>query len=894
MYPDGVMRDYLEWGLFNFGFTDTLGLRVYGLDTARRYNFTFFGSSVGSCCGINGTTVNPSTTYRIGNQVASVPYYQNSKLTDTIYQVKPNAAGEVFITMIGDASSLIGGVLNALVIDAAYDDGTAPVKPLNLEGDFVPNSGVRLTWQDRAYNEFSYNVYRATSKAGPYTLLNPGQSNKDSVGYWDASAAQYSTYYYYVAGANNYGVGASSDTITVFTENNQQVINNLTSFRVKTYAQFIEDFSVSDDPSDVLTVSIKNRPSFITLTTLSPGNYRITANPTINNLGQHVLDVVAKDDKGGESTRQFIVTVADKNTKSYYVNFGDYGKVVPSPWNNFLHYGGQNQVINGLIDESGAASTINMTMTDGWSSRFLTGMKTGNNSGAVIDTVLSGGIFFTGSNSRAITISGLTGGTTRYNIVVISSRNEGIDANMRVSSGSVSDTVNGRYNTNLTANLNGLTATGGVITVNFNKLATATNSAMYLNAIIIEEYQSSITLMNPVNLYVEPRDRTTAVLSWSDRSNNENTADGFQLQRATDSLFTANVATIAIGGNNSTFTNTGLTANTKYFYRIRAKTGTSTFSDWSNIVKTVTPESMVFINFNQNVQSAGGAWNNFESFPSPGVNFVNLKNQSNINTGYTITITRTFNGENNAGMSTGNNTGMGGLVPDVVMQSGYWMDNLQQSQFKVSGLNQAKRYRVGFISSSNWVGGDLTATLTVNGRTVYINSWQNTTKIVYIGDLMADENGELFLNVSTSGDAANAYASGLIFSAYDDVNGGAVLNGVNPNSLVNNRVAETPANDPILLSKDGEKVDITVYPNPFQESLNLDFANSNAENTIGVDVYDLAGQLIMKRNFGKMPLGPNTLRINAADAKLSTGVYFVTLTVNGKAAGIAKLVKTNQ
>ncbi len=892
VFPDAVLRDFIEWGLYNFGTADTLRLRVYGLDTARRYNFAFFSGSLNNCCGINAST---TTKFLIGNDVAQVNYYLNTTMTDTIYQVKPNASGQVTITMVGDASTLAGGLLNAMVIDAAYDDGTTPAKPLSLTGDFVENGGVKLNWVDRSYNEFGYKVYRSTDAAGPYSLLNNGQQNKDSVSYVDLTAQQYTTYYYYVVGYNNHGNGATSDTISVTTENNRPVITNLSSFKVKTDASVDEDFSVVDVPTDVLNVYIENKPSFVTLTDLGSGNYRITAAPTIDNLGQQFLRLVAKDDKGGVSTQDFIITVADKNVRSIFVNFGDYAKVAPAPWNNFLHYGGQGQVINGLVDEDNVPTSISMSMTDGWSSRFLTGHKTGNNTGVVPDTVLSGGIYYSGTNSRAITITGLSGGTKRYNIVVIGSQNEGLEAVMRVSTnvGSQSDTLNAKYNTNMTANLNGLTASGGAITVNFNKLSTGTTN-MYLNAIIIEEYESSITLLNPVNLYVEPKDRTTAVLSWSDRSNNENTADGFQLQRATDSLFTQNVTNIAIAGNNSVYTNTGLTSNTKYFYRIRAKNGASTFSDWSNREKTITPLSMVYVNFNQNVQSAGAPWNNLEAFPSPGISYTNLKNQSNVNTGYTLTITKTFNGENNAGMSTGNNSGFGGLVPDLVSQSGYWMDNLQQSQVKLSGLNQGKRYRIGYISSSNWIGGNLTATFTVNGRTVYINSWQNTSKIVYIGDLQADENGELYLNVSTTAEAANAYSSGLIIEAYDDVNGGAVLNSVNPNGLVNNVATEGPTNPVAVVTADGKKVDITTYPNPFTDLINLDFSNDAAGNTIGVDIYDLSGSLIMKRNFGQLPQGPNTLRINTTEGKLSTGVYLVTLTVNGKPAAAAKLVKTKK
>lgn len=887
VYPDNVLKSYIEWGLYSFGTDDTLRLRVYGLDTARRYNFTFMASSTNNCCGVNASSV---TSYLIGNDIAQVHYYLNSTETDTIYQVKPNTAGEVVITMVGDAQSLRGGMLNALVIDAAYDDGTAPAKPLNISGNFIENSGVRLGWVDRSYNEFGYNVYRSTSRSGPYSLINPAGGNKDSVGYTDATAAQYTHYYYYVAGFNNRGLGASSDTIEVITENNKPVISGLVSLQVKTDATVQEDFTVTDVAGDDVVVSILNKPSFVTLTDLGSSNYRIVATPTIDNLGQHFLTVEARDNKGGITTKGFVLTVTDKNVRSVFVNFGVFGATAPEPWNNFLHYGNSGSLITDLNDEEGVNTNFSMSLGNGWNSMFTTGHMTGNHSGAVSDSVLQSGIFFDGTTARTITINGLDN-TKRYNIVVISSQNEGYDAVMRLTTnvGAQSDTVNAKYNTNQTGNLNGLTPNLGSITVNMTKL-TGSNF-IFLNGMIIEEFAPALIAtkpLNPVNLYAEPKDKTTVSLSWSDRSGNENSADGFQIQRATDSLFTTGTATINLGGNNTTYTNTGLSANTKYWYRVRSKAGT-TFSDWSNAVKTITPETMVLVNFNQNVQSASNPWNNLAQFPASGVKYVNLQDNTGINSGLNLEITKQFNGENNAGMSTGNNTGMGGLVPDVVMQSAYWMDNEQKSQFVISGLNQAKRYRIGYISSINWIGGNLTATLTINGRTVYINSWQNTSKIVYIGNLIPDSNGQLVLDISTTAAAANAYSNGILIEAYDDLAGGAVLNAANKNQLVQNVAQE--ANDAQLVADEKRLMEISTYPNPFVDYINIDFNNTVADGRVSVDLYEISGRLVMSQQFGKMAEGAHTLRLNAADGKLSTGVYMVTLKVNGKAVAVSKLLK---
>jgi len=887
LFPDNIMKDAINWGKFATGAADTVRMRVYGLDTARKYNFVFFSSSTDNCCGINANSV---TTFRIGNDVAQVNYYLNSSMTDTIYQVKPNAAGEALITMIGDASSNAGGMLNALIINAAFDDGTAPAKPLDLEASFIENQGVRLSWIDRAYNEFKYSVYRATSKNGTYTLVNPQGQNSDSTGYSDLTVDQYTSYFYYVVGVNNYGFGTSSDTVNIRTGNNKPVFSGVSDFAVKADNSFQELFSVSDVAADNVTVSIDNKPSFIVLDSLGNGNYRITATPTIDNLGQKFLVLTARDNKGGVTKAQIIVTVVDKAlTRQVSVNFGDNNKTAPAPWNNFLHYGNAGNIINNLRDALGNTTTMSMQMVEGWSARFNEGHITGNNSGVVTDSVLQSGIYYDGTTARTITVAGLDP-TKRYNFVIIGSKNEGYNATMRVSVGAVADTLNSRNNTNMTANINGLTPpANGTLTISLIKL-TGSNY-LYLNGIIIEEYDPvGFTIMNPINLDVNPIDRTSALLTWSDRSNNENTAigDGFQLQRATDSLFTVNVTNINVWANNSTYTNTGLTANTKYWYRIRAKTSGGVFSAWSNAVKTITPQSMIYVNFNQNVQSVGSPWNNLAAFPDENVVYSNLQNQSNTNTGYTLSITRGWNGENNAGFVTGNSTGM----PNNVLQSGYWMDNLQQSQMKISGLNQTKRYRIGYISSSNWIGGELTSTLTVNGRTVYINGWQNSSKIVYIGNLVPDANGELTLDFSTTETSANAYSSGIILEAYDDVNGGAVLNSAVQNPLVKNVVKEESA--PAIILSENANIGAVIYPNPFVEDITIDFKNSVSGKEAQVDLYDISGRKVMSKSYSGLQDGVQTLRLSTSDSKLAPGIYMVTLTIDGKLSGVNKLVKTKK
>ena len=56
-------------------------------------------------------------------------------------------------------------------------------------------------------------------------------------------------------------------------------------------------------------------------------------------------------------------------------------------------------------------------------------------------------------------------------------------------------------------------------------------------------------------------------LAWTDNSGNET---GFKINRATDSGFTANLVTVTVGANVTTYQAAGLTAGTIYYFRVRA------------------------------------------------------------------------------------------------------------------------------------------------------------------------------------------------------------------------------------------------------------------------------------------------------------------------------------
>ncbi len=312
---------------------------------------------------------------------------------------------------------------------------------------------------------------------------------------------------------------------------------------------------------------------------------------------------------------------------------------------------------------------------------------------------------------------------------------------------------------------------------------------------------------------------------------------------------------------------------------MRAKNDTNV-SEYSNKFYIVTPSSIVSVNFNSTVMNAPFPWNNLEVNPLTEFIVDNLINQTGASSGIKISCTKVFNGEFNAGGNTGNNSG---VVPDAVMMSDFWLDNGQVSQMKLSGLNHTRKYRIGFIGSSStpgWFKGNYTASYTVNGKTAYLNSWMNTTKIVYLSDIVADANGELLIDFSTTAVAQWAFNAGIIIMDYSDVNGASTL--YMSNSMIDSTSSVLPGID--------DNYKVKIYPNPFNDMMNIEFTNSSASNKITAEVYDLAGRLTYRKNYSSIPAGKNTLSVSGIGSE-KTGIYIVTLKINGKICKTIKMIK---
>ncbi|HUQ67504.1 MAG TPA: fibronectin type III domain-containing protein [Flavitalea sp.] len=815
---------------------------------------------------VRSSTTSTGTYVPVGIAPANSTTYTDSGLT----------ASKAYYYKIRAVTTSSESVFTNFVTATTLAAPATPVAPSQLSATGGANNSITLTWQDNSTNESGFRVYRSTDGV-TYSLKSTVGANNNA--YTDISTQALTLYYYYVAGYNGGGEGLKSNIVQFEAGNNSPVITSLANMFGKTGQPVNEDFTITDDPGDVVTVKILSKPAFISISNTGGSGYRLTINPTNDNVGFYNLTLVATDNNGSSASANFSIVVADAKTRSVFLNLGAAGKTAPAPWNNWLGNKAAGNTISNLTDENNLASTFSVTTVNGWSGTTILGHLSGNNSGIVPDAVLESGLADNGG-PKTVRIGGLNP-SRLYNLELIGSQNEGLIATAQYSCGTKVAALDARYNTTRSANLNNLVPdASGQITITI--LRTNSSVFTYLNALVIEELDPSVTILNPEHLYAEPTGRTSAYLSWSDRTDIESAAGGYEVQRARDSLFTVAVTTISLPANSTEYRDSSLSANTKYWYRVRAKNDIDV-SEYSNKYYVVTPSSIILVNFNSTVVNAPFPWNNLEVNPLTEFIVDNLINQNGAGSGIKITCTKVFNGEFNAGANTGANTG---VVPDPVLMSDFWLDNSQLSEVKLSGLNHTRKYRIGFVGSSStpgWYKGNYTATYSVNGKTVFLNSWMNSTKVVYISDIVPDANGELLIDFSTTAIAQWGFNGGLIIQEYSDAQGRSTLYMSNSTIDSNTTVAVPVSNE----------YKVKIYPNPFSDIMNIDFNNSVNGSKVSADVYDLTGRLVMRQNYSNMPAGLNTLRLNGIRSGMN-GVYIMALRINGKIVQTVKMLRSKK
>ncbi|MEP6710994.1 MAG: fibronectin type III domain-containing protein [Ferruginibacter sp.] len=887
VYPDAVIKDYYWFGAY--GQPETVDFNLKGLTLGAKYNVTIFGSSAWTGLGNNGTTV-----YTINGVAKPLYVDKNQQNTVTFTAISPNASGNITVNM-SKGTATPYGLVTAVVLEKPYDDGTAPVLPTNLTGVALSNGTVQLGWNDIAYNESSYLVYRSTNVAGPFTVLNPGASNANDVTYIDNTVLSAVTYYYKIEATNSVGSSGLTNAVMVVTSNKAPVLADIPDVYVKAGNSSTVSFTATDDVGDVMTVLVTGLPSFGVYQNTGNGKGNIVFTPSVNDIGVYSgITVNVTDNSGASITKVFNLTVSDNSVRSAYLNFGpDVATPQAAPWNNYLGYPFANNSYGNIKDDANVVTGFSFKLLTQWNGGLSNGMRTGNNTGVFPDNVMRTSFHNFNTGNHIIEFDGLNP-AKRYSIGFLTNVNTGSAAIVTFTSGAQSVAVNGSYNTTVLANLNGLVPTaGGSIQVTINK--SSANPILYLNGVVIREYNAADPVIRPADMFAETiLEKDKIKLTWSDRSSNET---GFEISRSTSLNGVYSVVTTT-GANVTTYTNTGLTPNTRYFYKVRAVNG-AVFSNYSNAANAITASGIVLLNQNVNVaQQAPSPWNSTSGASTQDATFSNFINTTLINTGFEMVITKEFNGAGFPGVNAN------GVFPANVMFTNYWTDAGQTSQVKFQNLDVSKKYRIGCFGS-NTNTDYTTANYSCNGKTVELNSYYNTTKVVYLDKLTPGSNGELVVGVTTAIGSPYSFTGAFTIEYYDDNTPDApVVNtiytdvpppGLRANHLLPLANSDAKAGETKVSSapKQDDMQIIKVFPNPFTSMIQVELQNSKAA-TVNILVYDINGKLLFKSNGVNSMKGHNIVSANLpVGLSLSPGSYVINVWIDGKMSKSAKLIKIN-
>lgn len=875
IYPDVVLREYYFFGsypgIFNAG--NSSDMKLTGLDLNRKYSFKFFAGSNWSVQSDNGTTI-----FTINGVSKPIAVQGNTSNTVNFDNISPDSTGTITFNASVPSGTLVG-YLNAFEVNAILDDGTTPAAPKSLTA--VQQNGVaQLAWTNTAYNATGTEIARSSDSLGTYATIAVLTSASIS-SYNDSTIHGNHNYYYKVRAVNSVGSSAYSNIAGIVVPNKAPTMDSIATVAVKAGA-FAQTTVVSHpDGSNTVVLTATGVPSFGTFTDNGNGTGGFNFSPTADNLGTYPITVTATDNAGGTVTRTFNVAVGDLNTTSTYFNFNS-SVSAGAPWNTItgFPYGGTKT--SNATDENGGNSGITMAFTENWeNSSSNNGMSTYENNGVYPDKVMAGSFYEGSATTHTVNLTGLDN-TKRYNLVFFNSVNFGVNAKTNFAANGTTVTIDPAYNTSRTKQINGLKPdASGKISFTMSKVSGANYA--YLNALVVEAYDSSITLLNPLALTATAAGADKINLTWNDRTNNES---GYQIWRAISGGSYALVYTTGINATN--YTDSSLSANVKYYYKVRAASGSSTFSTFSNTASATTLGLNIFVNFEQSFPGLA-PWNNTNMSPQVGTIFTSMKDAAGAPTGVGLNVQENFDGIYGAGVNTGNNSG---IYSDNVLRENFGVFPGRHASYNITGLNQTLLYDLVFFASSNEYG-DITTKYTVNKQRVsYLNASLNTNGTVTIHNVAPDATGNIHIDIDP-GTTTSEYGlvAAMVIQGHLDP---AKQNEAGPANTVIPGMARVAAVAPVVLTNENDTKnafgDGRVYPNPFTSYINVD-VTVKASTDVLISIFDLQGRLLYTERRTDIGGGNNTLRINTGNFISAPGMYLLRLSNANGESKVFKLIK---
>jgi chitodextrinase len=845
-----------NWGVNN----GTQTFNLTGLSSLLKYDLSFLSSS-------KYTSGNYNTTITSGSSSVNINSVNNTSQLVTLTGLRPNLSGEISVSVISDA----GGTahINALVLDGTLASVDVPAAPRDLIATYhAPTKRIKLNWTDAAFDETAYEVFR-TDSTGSYSLVQ--QLSTNSTEYFDSEYLGNTQISYKVRAINEVGASLFSDSVSILTPNRIPSIIAIDNQSLAAGSSVELTIQANDDANDVLTITASNLPSFATLTAVSNGTSKLNINPAITDVGVYsgiVIQVV--DIQGGIAKDTISITVINADEQNVKINF-NYGQNAPNPWNNTNANPTAGLTLSDLKDANGNNTTLGVQLLSTWSGANNLGMTTGNNSGKYPDNVMNTFYYdFSGANKQ-VKITGLES-TKRYSFIFYASwQNPWDQGTTRYTVGTTTVSLDPANNLSNTVQINNIAGNAnGEAIINIERAPGGT--FVFIGSLEINSNTYTGTPLAPTNLIATSKSKTSIQLNWQDQSDNE---DGFAIYRSSSENGVYSVIDTTSASATS-FTDNGLSANTIYWYKVKAVRSDLNNSNFSNISSVSTVAYAISINFNRE-DPAPAPWNNTNKNPEDGDRFNNLKDDSNSSTSISLTMIDNFTAANNLGVVTGSNSGK---FPDVVNKWFYYSEKNETARIKLSGLNQTMAYDFEFFGSWFQPFANGNSSYTINGTKVLLNPANNINNTVSISNVLPNENGEIFIDIFMQPEAQYAFLNALIIKAHAaNVN----LNEISFSKTKSNLTFDSPI---VLDSK------VTAYPNPFIDYIHVDLgADIDRSAKLNLQLVDLSGKILKSESFNLDENVKNVI-LSLQEVNLQPGVYLLRLN-NGKQSNILKVVRGN-
>ncbi|MCL6524163.1 MAG: fibronectin type III domain-containing protein [Thermoflavifilum sp.] len=861
VYPDNVMKEYYYFGIF--GAPDSVEGVFTGLDTTKTYNITFFSSSIW-----NGVADNGYTVFRVGNKIDSIYVQNNTSRTVTFSKLIPQADGTIHYMMKKGVNAPVG-YINAMVLSSIYDDGLPPYAPINFSVRKENNANV-LSWKTNAFNTANgFEVYRKGPGDTSFILLNPNPTNGGDTSYTDTQIHGNSTYAYTIRAVNAHGYSAFTDTLSITTASINPIITGIpTQISIPYGAPDTIQFTASADNIDSIHFTGNQLPAFVSIIDSNNNKGLLILNPASqDDVGNYSFTITATTNHGGTTTTSPInLLVNNKYFKTILVNATNAYSLAPAPWNNLANWGFGNTSIP-LVDNASQPTGYILTNVDTWSNSAGYGNITYNNSGIYPDAVIKYFYVQTDTSTHHLQLSNLDRGK-RYNFIFFNSSlynptNSAIDYTTVFSINNQADSLNAYRNRSKTVQLNGIQPDqNGNITINVK--AGANSNYAVLNAIVIEEYDSSSQIVLPptdLTATINPSNANQILLNWKDQAWNET---GYSIWRSLSKNGTY-TQIASLPANSTSYIDSSVAGDTKYFYRVQAWNN-STTSDYSNTTSITTPLYAIYLNFNAREAGAGSPWNNTNRFPNNGDVYTGLKDANGNLSNLILTIPKNFESENNVGVVTGNNSG---VFPDQVMLGEYYLDNgLDTVVMVLSNLNVSLKYNLVFFGSLVGFGWNSISAFIVNNQMVTLSVANNAKQTVEIDNISPDQNGSITIKIINGYGTQFAILGAMVIQGYDDYDDNGQLKATQPGSPY---MYWRMANNILNTSQQAA----IAYPNPFHNTVHVAIPIQKSGDTYQVRLINMNGQVVYEQKLGLLPQGWNDIRINLSNSQLSDGVYFL-------------------